>query len=203
MSISRQAAPYPPRCGQALLPLQLPRPPAGPAARADRPPSTAAGRRDQGCGPGTARAGRSRTHCPVRHRRYRRPADCPHPHDRRQRLGLRSENRSAAVVLEPGERCGQAPISGVETTSPMVRSGCGEVVTSSRPTPSTRSPAEVSYQWPSTWMAAQIASTGPPTDGTLQAGVRQQVPGGQPLRVVPAPPRVQAGQGNRERDRTG
>ena len=27
-------------------------------------------------------------------------------------------------------------------------------------TPSTRSPADVSYQWPSTWMAAQIASTG-------------------------------------------
>ena len=44
----------------------------------------------------------------------------------------------------------------------MVRSGCGEVVTSSMPTPSTRSPDDVSYQWPSTWMAAQIASTGAP-----------------------------------------
>ena len=32
---------------------------------------------------------------------------------------------------------------GVDTTSPMVRSACGEVVTSSSPTPSTRSPAEV------------------------------------------------------------
>ncbi len=44
----------------------------------------------------------------------------------------------------------------------MVRDGWGEVVTSSIPTPSTRSPADVSYQWPSTWMAAQIASTGAP-----------------------------------------
>ena len=39
---------------------------------------------------------------------------------------------------------------------------CGDVVTSSRPTPSTRSPDDVSYQCPSTWMAAQIASTGAP-----------------------------------------
>ena len=45
---------------------------------------------------------------------------------------------------------GSGRLPKVDTTSPMVRSACGEVVTSSSPTPSTRSPAEVSYQWPST-----------------------------------------------------
>ena len=67
-----------------------------------------------------------------------------------QRLRIGAENRTAAVVFKAGEFFGDTGQQGLCTTSPMVRFGWGDVVRSSRPTPSTRSPADVSYQWPST-----------------------------------------------------
>ena len=69
----------------------------------------------------------------------------------RERLAPRAENRSAAVVFEARQSFGADPGAAArDTTSPMVRFSCGDVVTSSSPTPSTRSPDDVSYQCPST-----------------------------------------------------
>jgi len=62
------------------------------------------------------------------------------------------------------DAAGGAGVANVKSGSPADRAGLqsGDVVTSSIPTPSTRSPDDVSYQCPSTWIAAQMASTGAP-----------------------------------------
>lgn len=60
--------------------------------------------------------------------------------------GVAAEFGSAAVVFEAGERLGQAGEQGVGGHLADGALVLGEVVTSKRPTPSTRSPEEVSYQ---------------------------------------------------------
>ncbi len=110
------------------------------------------GRQAADCAPDTARAGRSRRRCPAPHRRCRRPARLPAPLiDLGQRLEPTTpEPFRRGGSRSPSTRSDSSGSRGCDTTSPMVRLSCGDVVTSSIPTPSTRSPDDVSYQCPST-----------------------------------------------------
>ena len=173
------------RRGAARRSRAVRRPPAAPAAAGRRPRATAGGPPAADCGPGTGRAGRWRRRCPAPRRRSRRRRGCPPRDDPRQRLRLGPKTVPPRWFSKPVSRWVSPSQQRLATTSPIVRAGCGDVVTSSSPTPSTRSPDDVSYQCPSTWIAAQIASTGAPRRGRLlQAGIADQVPGGEPLRVV-------------------
>ena len=69
---------------------------------------------------------------------------------------------------------------GVAVTSPMVRSACGDVVTSSTPTPSTRSPTRSHTSGRAPGSPRRSPAPGRPLDGALQAGVSISA-GGQPL----------------------
>ena len=81
---------------------------------------------------------------------------------RAQRLGVGAQNRSAAVVFEARQRLGQPA---EQRFGDHLADGARRLRRRrdvEQPDPVDAFPAEVSYQCPSTWMAAQIASTGRP-----------------------------------------
>ena len=112
---------------------------------------SAGGPRAPDCGPGTGRADTWRRRCPAPHRRCRRPRDCPHPRSPGPAAAHpAAEYRSAAVIFEAGQPFGQARQQRLRhhlADRPLRLRRRGD---SSSPTPSTRSPADVSYQCPST-----------------------------------------------------